>query len=382
MMPRTGALLLGAVALACSGRYQVGGMMDHAGADGSGDSASVAGSSPLGNVDPPNGGSAASAGNASTDPNAQGELGTSCVPLGAPAPLSGPFVDGATLWSRIAPLIRGEVTAPPEPLAVDYAYADIEPLVRQAFAQSRAETGGAPGALTFVAEWLRRDGEDMLSLSGAWDSLLADDAPALPLLLQTRLAGTGRIGVFTEPQWLMRHRNISARGAGISYSLFQLLLPLPPAGLPDMAPDPQLTDRAALEQRLQGEPACRACHAMMDPLGYPLGNFDSAGEYRDLDHGQALDVTGSYSNPSVPFQIQYDGLMDFGVKVADTCVANRALASGLVSFVLRQRNVAAELRQQLLEENLERLAQAFIRSGRSYPDLVVAYAQSPLALRP
>jgi hypothetical protein len=307
------------------------------------------------------------------------ELGSKCVALGEPAPLTGPFVDGATLWSRVSPLIDDSVAETPGPLSGEYSYAIVGMLVKAAFAQVRGAQGGASGAQAFVAEWLRRDSEDQLSLSGDWSGVLAEDAPALPRLLQTRLSGTGRIGVFTEPQWLVRHRTISARGSGIAYSLFQNPPPEPPQGVDNGEPDPLLTDRDALAAQVGAQP-CVSCHQLLDPLGYPLGNFDAAGEYRDLDHGQAPNLTGSFRSESL--DIEYDGLMDFGVKVADTCVANRALARGFLRFVLHQQQLSEVEREKLLNDNLERLAQAFIRSGRSYPDLVMAYAQSPLALRP
>lgn len=365
-------LLLGLTLLACSGKYQVGGMLEPVGQAGAN---AMAGSNSEAGADQGGG----SGGSASIGPNDGGELGSKCVPLGDPSALSGPFVDGDTLWSRVAPLIDASVTETPAALSGEYGYEVVGMLVKVAFAQARAQAGGADGAQAFVADWLRRDGEDALLLAGDWASVLAEDAPVLPRLLQTRLNGTGRIGVFTEPQWLVRHRNISSRGYGISSSLFQELPPTPPAGVDNGELDQSLTDRDALTAKVGMQP-CISCHQLFDPLGYPLGNFDSAGEYRDLDHGQALTLTGKFQTESL--DISYDGLMDFGVKVADTCVANRAMARGFLRFVLRQQGVPTEQREELVSENLERIAQAFIRSGRSYPDLVMAYAQSPLALRP
>ncbi|HVY28678.1 MAG TPA: DUF1588 domain-containing protein [Polyangiaceae bacterium] len=368
-------LLLGPTSLACSGQYEVGGMMGHGGGAGA---SAVAGSSSLHEAGTGQA-AAGSSGAVSVDANDGDELGSKCVPLGEPSELTGPFVDGETLWGRVAPLIDASVTATPDALTTSYTYDEVGMLVKVAFAQARAQAGGSGGAQDFVADWLRRDGEDALSLAGDWASVLAEDAPALPRLLQTRLSGTGRIGVFTEPQWLVRHRTISSRGYGISYSLFQEAPPTPPANNDNGEPDQALTDRDALVALVGAQP-CISCHQLFDPLGYPLGNFDAAGEYRDLDHGQAPALTGSFRSESL--DITYDGLMDFGVKVADTCVANRGIAKGFLRFVLREQGVPTEEREKLLSENLERVAQAFIRGGRSYPDLVMAYAQSPLALRP
>lgn len=367
-------LLLGLTSLACSGQYKVGGMSEEVGQAGTSPSAG-SGSNEAGAA--PSGGSG---GSATSEPGDSGdELGSKCVPLGDPSALTGPFVDGDTLWGRIAPLIDPSVSETPAALSGEYDYDVVGMLVKVAFAQARAQAGGAAGAQEFVAEWLRRDGEDALALAGDWGSVLAEDAPVLPRLLQTRLNGTGRIGVFTEPQWLVRHRSISSRGYGINYSLFQVLTPTNAPDADNGELDQSLTDRDALVASVSKQP-CIGCHQLFDPLGYPLGNFDAAGEYRDLDHGQAPSLTGSFQSESL--DISYDGLMDFGVKVADTCAANRAMARGFLSFILRQQGLSADERELVVKENLERIAQAFIRSGRSYPDLVMAYAQSPLALRP
>lgn len=362
--------------MACSGKYEVGGMGQGGAGDGEAGSSTVAGSAPIGGSVPAGGTSAG--GSAPVDPYLPGELGSSCVPVGQPEALAGPFVDGATLWGRIAPLLWDGVPLTPSPLPAQIRYDQVEPLVRQAIDSVRAEAGGLPGARRFVARWLAREGEAELTLKADWAALLAKDEPALPLLLQTQLGGPGEVGVFTEPEWLARHASISSRGGAISYSLFQQGPPPPPPGtMFDFEPDPILSDRDALNQQVV-DVVCAACHRLIDPLGFPLGHFDRAGKYRELDHGQPPDLSGSYQGV---LTVEFDGPMDFGVKVADTCVANRALAGGMLRYASALRQLPLAARDELVNANLDRVAQAFIRSGRSYPDLVVAYAQSPLALR-
>ena len=40
-------------------------------------------------------------------------------------------------------------------------------------------------------------------------------------------------------------------------------------------------------------PACAACHSLMDPLGLPLENFDAVGAWRDRsESGEAIDASG------------------------------------------------------------------------------------------
>jgi hypothetical protein len=44
----------------------------------------------------------------------------------------------------------------------------------------------------------------------------------------------------------------------------------------------------------RASPACSSCHAVMDPLGLALENFDATGRWRDRDRyaGEAIDAAG------------------------------------------------------------------------------------------
>jgi hypothetical protein len=46
--------------------------------------------------------------------------------------------------------------------------------------------------------------------------------------------------------------------------------------------------------RHRASPACFSCHAVMDPLGFALENFDATGAWRDRDRyaGEAIDAVG------------------------------------------------------------------------------------------
>jgi hypothetical protein len=53
------------------------------------------------------------------------------------------------------------------------------------------------------------------------------------------------------------------------------------------------TVRARLEAHREN-PACKSCHAVIDPLGFALENFDAVGRWRDrdLEAGTAIDASG------------------------------------------------------------------------------------------
>ena len=42
----------------------------------------------------------------------------------------------------------------------------------------------------------------------------------------------------------------------------------------------------------RSKPACMGCHAVMDPLGFALENFDTIGQFRTLDAGARIDPSG------------------------------------------------------------------------------------------
>jgi hypothetical protein len=55
-----------------------------------------------------------------------------------------------------------------------------------------------------------------------------------------------------------------------------------------------MTNRQALEKRLQQSPACLGCHAAFSDFGYAFESFDSIGRHRISElNGAPLDLKGS-----------------------------------------------------------------------------------------
>ncbi|MEL7337807.1 MAG: DUF1585 domain-containing protein, partial [Planctomycetota bacterium] len=53
--------------------------------------------------------------------------------------------------------------------------------------------------------------------------------------------------------------------------------------------------RGSLRQRMEqhrSNPACAACHNMMDPLGFALENYNAVGQYRTHDGRDKIDASG------------------------------------------------------------------------------------------
>jgi hypothetical protein len=86
----------------------------------------------------------------------------------------------------------------------------------------------------------------------------------------------------------------SLRGKWVLENLLGAPPPPPPANVP---PLPQTVGAApkTMRERMEGHrgnPACAGCHAMIDPLGFAMENFDAVGAWRDLDAGAPVDASG------------------------------------------------------------------------------------------
>jgi hypothetical protein len=63
--------------------------------------------------------------------------------------------------------------------------------------------------------------------------------------------------------------------------------PAPPPDVPtldEIDPEGKMTFRQKLEAH-RANPACAGCHAVMDPIGFALENFDATGAWRDYEKG-------------------------------------------------------------------------------------------------
>jgi hypothetical protein len=84
------------------------------------------------------------------------------------------------------------------------------------------------------------------------------------------------------------------RGRFIAEQLLCKTVPPPPPGVNTTVLDtlpPGSSVKAILEQH-RANPACATCHAIMDPIGLGLENFDSVGAYRSSANGVPIDPTG------------------------------------------------------------------------------------------
>jgi hypothetical protein len=82
------------------------------------------------------------------------------------------------------------------------------------------------------------------------------------------------------------------RGKWILENLLDAAPPPPPPNVPKLD-ETSLGVTATVRQRLEqhrANPACKSCHARMDPLGFGLENYDAIGHWRTQDGDLPIDA--------------------------------------------------------------------------------------------
>ena len=85
------------------------------------------------------------------------------------------------------------------------------------------------------------------------------------------------------------------RGKWVLENILGTPPPPPPPDVPELQEATQDGKPLTMRQRMEEHrvnPACAACHARMDPLGFALENFDAIGGWRATENGSPIDASG------------------------------------------------------------------------------------------
>jgi hypothetical protein len=141
------------------------------------------------------------------------------------------------------------------------------------------------------------------------------------------LLGQASLLTVTSPP---NRTSVVQRGKWVLDNLLGAPPPPPPPDIPtleDSSKDHKdLTLRAALEKH-RANPSCAGCHAVMDPIGFALENYDGIGRWRTQDGGSEIDATGK-----LPDGTQFTGPP--GLKKALTTVRSEEFASTVAERLL------------------------------------------------
>jgi hypothetical protein len=196
--------------------------------------------------------------------------------------------------------------------------------------------------------------------------MLPLDGPRAGLLTQASLlALTSKVDATAPP----------ARGRFVRQVLLCQPIPDPPPNVEPL-PEPSATARTARERFAEHatNPTCAACHALLDPVGLGLEQFDALGVYRKTENGATIDASGVL-----------DGLPFTDGRALGTAVReNQNLAPCLVRSLYRY--TAGRLEEASETPALDLITNRFVQQGHHFtrliPDLVESEAFRFAVARP
>jgi Protein of unknown function (DUF1592)/Protein of unknown function (DUF1588)/Protein of unknown function (DUF1595)/Protein of unknown function (DUF1585) len=114
----------------------------------------------------------------------------------------------------------------------------------------------------------------------------------------------------------------------------------------------------------RNDPTCAACHAIMDPLGLSMENYDPIANYRTEENGAPIDASGTFDGKAYKDLIGFEKILHDSPSVPQ-CAAQRVFEYGV------GRSVAAGDQRWL-----EYLDRRFAGAGYTFPALMRDIATS------
>jgi hypothetical protein len=168
--------------------------------------------------------------------------------------------------------------------------------------------------------------------------------PSGPLLA---LYGTNAAGILTQPGFLAvhSHQNQSSpvqRGKAVREFFFCDPPPAPPPNVNAVAPDPKpgATTRERFAEHVK-DPACAACHGLIDGIGLGFEHYDAIGRYRTEDGGRPVDATGRISGTQ-DADGPFDGAVDLARRLASSDQVKACVAQKWFEFALGRAPASAD----------------------------------------
>ena len=151
--------------------------------------------------------------------------------------------------------------------------------------------------------------------------------------------------------------------------LEELLCRPPPPPPPGVEGFPEQVDGATVRERLaqhRSDPACAACHDIMDPLGLALENFDGIGKWRTHDGETEVDATGELADGR-----SFDGARQLAETLVEDPNTPHCFAERTFIYALGRGPEAHDTC------NLDDITRSFVAAGASFEDMVVAIVSHP-----
>lgn len=205
---------------------------------------------------------------------------------------------------------------------------------------------------------------DYLYLNARLAPLYGAPLPTDDLFHQFKVNPEVRAGLLTHPYMMAvfadaKNSSPIRRGVFLARSVLGRTLRPPPDAVtpvpPELHPDHTTRERTALQTNAQ---ACRTCHDLINPLGFPLEQFDAIGRFRDTEGTRPIDATGQYESRSGN-RVQFRGSRELADFLVESDEVSTALVEKLFYFSVKQpiraygSDVSSKLRLDFVGNNYD-----------------------------
>jgi hypothetical protein len=137
---------------------------------------------------------------------------------------------------------------------------------------------------------------------------------------------------------------------------------------PVAEPNPNQTTRERFD--IHGQAACaRACHQLLDPIGFAFESFDAIGAYRTTDRNKPVDTTGSLTLPSGT-PLAFKDAPELVARLAKLPEVQDCMATQWMRYMLGRREVEGEA------PSLAVLRDLFNKSNHDLRELLVGMTRT------
>ncbi len=188
---------------------------------------------------------------------------------------------------------------------------------------------------------------------------IPDDSPRQGFLGQVSFLGLNSHPVSSSA---------TLRGIFVRTALLCDFVAPPPAGVNTSLPEPD-PEAKTLRERLEvhmNAPACKGCHAYIDPIGFGIENFDGVGRWRLTDNDAPIDASGELDGE------KFKDFRGLTYLIANSEKFSRCVPEKLITFALGHHDVDGE------KGAIDRLTDRFISKGRRIKSLMRDIALSDL----
>jgi hypothetical protein len=200
-------------------------------------------------------------------------------------------------------------------------------------------------------------------------------APAGGAFTRVDLDPTQRAGIVTDVGLITAHTFVDEssaihRGKFVREALLCVTPPDPPADLMVMPPEPKpgVSNRERLVEH-STTPSCKACHVMMDPIGFGFEAYDGLGRFRTVDaNGKPFDDSGELTMTK-DANGTFKGPVGLAAKLAGSSDVRDCLIGNVVRFAQGPDAAGDACVQQ-------KLSAVFEQSKHDIKELFVAIART------